>query len=69
MNKTVKFNSVPIGSVLAFGLIKVVKIRDADIGVPLSKQKPNCIRLDGDNHYSVLSNRARVSVIKTPEAF
>lgn len=68
MNETVEFNSVPIGSILAFGRIKVVKIRDADIGVPLNEQKPNCIRLD-DLHYSVISYRAQVSVIKTPEVY
>lgn len=68
MDKVREFNALPIGTIFAFGVIQCVKIRDADIGVPVSKQKPNSVQLS-NMHYGVLGHRAKCLIIKNPEDY
>lgn len=68
MDKVIEFNALPIGTIFTWGDIQCVKIRDADVGVPISKQKPNSIQLS-NMHYGVLGHKAKCSIIKSPEDY
>lgn len=68
MDKVIEFNALPIGTIFTWGDIQCVKIRDADVGVPISRQKPNSIRLS-NMHYGVLGHKAKCSIIKNPEDY
>lgn len=66
------FNALPVGSVFRWGVVKFVKIRNADEGVHLNEQASTALVLDTPvttriGHYATVGANALCLVIKTPD--
>ena len=61
------FNELPVNSIFLWeDGVRFLKLKDAEVGIGMSKQMPNCFNLE-NHHYCTMTSRHRCVLLKQPK--